>query len=562
MQNVRFKPQAYQRAALAVDEMDAELSDVYSMGGVKALKQIPGVGQSIAEHIEELLKTGKLAYYESLRKDTPVDVAGLSAIEGLGPKSIEKLYHALGVRTVKDLEKAVKKGLVRELKGFGKKAEDKILKGLEFRAESGKRHPLSFATPKVRMIERHLGKVEGVEKVSPAGSFRRRKETVGDLDFLVVAKDPEKVMAAFVKTPGTVHVIAKGDTKSSIKLAGGLNVDLRVVPAASYGSALNYFTGSKEHNVHLRQIAIDKGLTLNEYGLWKVGKGGLKGAMVAGKSEEELYRAFGLEYIEPELRENTGEIEAASKKKLPRLIGYKDLKGDLQVQTDWTDGAASIEKMALAAMEAGLEYIAVTDHTKRLAMTNGLDEKRLLEQMKEIGRLNKKLKGKIRIFTGTECDILKDGTLDIADEVLEQLDVVGVSVHSHFNLSRAEQTARVIRAIRNPNADIFFHPTGRIIGRRAAIDIDIDEVIKAAKATGTILEANSYPDRLDLKDEHIRKAVEAGVKISIDSDAHAPAHFGLLEYGIAQARRGWAEKKDVINAWPADKMLAMLKGSR
>lgn len=564
MQKVQFKPQAYQRAAIGLEEFEREASLLYAEGGIKALKGIPGIGQSIAEHIEELVSTGRLAYYENLKKETPVDVAGLSGVEGLGPKNIEKLYKALGVRTVEDLEKAATAGKIRELKGFGEKMEQKILGGLEFAKDANKRFQLGVVASRATALERRLGAVPGVERVIAAGSWRRRKETVGDLDILVAAEDAAAVTRAFIETPGVVRVLAEGETRSSVRFATGLQVDLRVVPRESYGAALNYFTGSKEHNVRLRQLAIKKGLKLNEYGLFSVRRG--KEKMVAGATEAEVYAALGLPYIEPEIRENRGEIEAAIRQVagetggLPELIGYKDIRGDLQVQTDWTDGKASIEAMALEAAKRGLEYIAITDHTKRLAMTNGLDEARIEKQMAEIDRVNKKLKGKIIVLKGTECDILKDGTLDIADETLAKLDVVGVSVHSHFNLPEKDQTERVLRAVRNPHADIFFHPTGRIIGRRPPITLNMPEVIAAAKDAGTVLEVNSYPDRLDLKDDHIRMAVEAGVKLAIDSDAHAPNHFGLLEYGISQARRGWATRSDIINAWPWEKARKFLKG--
>jgi DNA polymerase (family 10) len=372
-------------------------------------------------------------------------------------------------------------------------------------------------------------------------------------------------MDVFVSMPEVLAVSAHGPTKSSIKVRPGINVDLRVVPKESYGAALNYFTGSKAHNVALRGIAVKKNMTLNEYGLYSVGAGpGVDGKktkekMIAGAREEDIYKALGLDYVEPELREDTGEIQAAQNHTLPKLIEYGSLMGDLQTQTDWTDGADSIESMARAAMAKGLNYIVITDHTKRLAMTHGLDEKRILLQMAEIDRVNKKLGGKIKILKGSECDILKDGSLDLPDHILAKLDVVGVSVHSHFNLPRAEQTARVRRAIENPNADIFFHPTGRLINKRPPIELDMDEIIGVAKKTGTIMEVNSFPERSDLKDEYIRKCMEVGVKIAIDSDGHAVAHFGLLDNGISQARRGWAEKKDVINAWPVKKMLKFLK---
>lgn len=557
MQSVPFKPRAYEKAAEVISALEEEVMDIYKRGGLKALENIPGVGVSIAEKIEELLKTGRVKYYEQLKKTTPVDLSQLSRIEGLGPKSIKKLYQKLHVRSLADLERVAKAGKIAKLEGFGKKSEEKILKNLSFAKTAGQRFLLNVAVPTIRAVQAHLEKVPGVEKVVSAGSARRRRETVGDLDFLTVAKDPEKVMKAFVSMHDVVSVIAHGETKSSVKLKSGINIDLRVVPAKSYGAALNYFTGSKDHNVALRQMAIGKGWKLSEWGLFSV-KGG-KELFIAGKSEEEIYAKFGMDYIEPELRENTGELDAARHHALPEIIGYGDLKGDLQTQTSWTDGADSIEAMAKAAIARGLEYIVITDHTKRLAMTHGLDEKRIVGQWKEIDAVQKKLGGKIKILKGTECDILKDGTLDLPDATLAKLDVVGASVHSHFTLPQTEQMARVKKAMANPHVDILFHPTGRIIGKREPIDLDVEEIIAHAKKTKTILEIDGIPDRADLKDEYIRKCVEAGVKMCIDSDAHAVSHFAFLEYGIAQARRGWAEKKDIINAWPVEKMLQSLK---
>lgn len=553
MQNVPFKPRAYEKAALTISGLEEEASEIYKKGGLKALESIPGVGTSIAEKIEELVRTGRCQYYEELKKETPVDLSELAAVEGLGPKSIKKLYQKLGVKNLADLEKSAKMGKIAKLGGFGKKTEENILRGLEFVKKSGGRFILGSVMPEIRQIEARLKNLKEVERLTVAGSVRRRKETVGDADILVVSKHPRPVMDCFTSLPEAALVHAHGETKSAIKLKSGLNVDLRVVPEESYGAALNYFTGSKDHNVALRQSAIKKGYKLNEYGLFKGRK------QVAGKTEEDLYKALGLAYIEPELRENTGEIEAARKRHLPKLLGYGDLHGDLQVQTDWTDGSDSIESMAKAAMAKGLEYVAITDHTKRLAMTHGLDEKRILKQAAEIDRLNKKFAGKIRILKGSECDILKDGSLDLPDNVLLKLDVVGASVHSYFNLSRGDQTERIKKAMQNRNVDIIFHPTGRVINRRAAYEVDMNELVKSAKRTGTVMEIDAYPDRLDLKDEHIRKCVEAGVKLAIDSDAHSPAHFPYLEYGIAQARRGWAERKDIINSWPAGKMLKFLK---
>jgi DNA polymerase (family 10) len=559
MKNIPFKPRAYEKAAEVVDGLDEEIRTVYQKGGRKALEAVPGVGISIANSIEELLATGKIAYLEELRRKTAVDIAGLSRIEGLGPKSIKKLYDALDVRNIDDLERAAKEGKIAKLEGFGAKKEQNILQGIGFAKSSGGRFLLGREMPEIREILKRISSLRETERAIVAGSARRMKETVGDIDILAVSKDPKPIMQAFTSMPEVVHVIAHGETKSSVKLKSGINVDLRVVPKSSYGAALNYFTGSKDHNVALRRVAITKGWKLNEYGLFR------GDAAIAGRTEEEIYQKLGMAYIEPELRENTGEIEAAIRTHggepggLPKLIPYGSLRGDLQVQTNWTDGAGSLEAMAEAAMANGLEYIAITDHTKRLAMAHGLDERRIVEQMKEIDRLNRKFKGKIRILKGTECDILKDGSLDLPDRILAMLDVVGVSVHSFFNLPRQAQTDRIKRAMENPNVDILFHPTGRIIDRRPAYDTDMEELVAVAKRTGTIMEIDAYPERLDLRDEHIRLCVEAGVKMAIDSDAHAPAHFPYLEYGIAQARRGWAKKTDIVNAWPLEKMLGFLK---
>ncbi|MCL5006731.1 MAG: PHP domain-containing protein, partial [Patescibacteria group bacterium] len=435
--------------------------------------------------------------------------------------------------------------------------EEKILAGLEFVGSSKGRFPLGEVLPLSESIKERLEKMPEVKKIVVAGSLRRRKETIGDIDILAISSKPKPVMDEFVSLGGVAKIMAHGETKSSVKLKNGIDVDLRVVKEVSYGAALNYFTGSKDHNVALREIAVKRGWKLNEYGLFDK-----KERQIAGKTEEELYKALGLRYIDPELRENTGEIEAAKKNRLPRLVGYDDLKGDLQVQTNWTDGTASIEDMALQAASLGLEYIAITDHTKHLAMTHGLDEKRLAEQGKEIDRVNAKLekrKAKLRVLKGVECDVLKDGGLDLKDEALARLDVVGVAIHSHFNLPVAEQTARMKKAMSNSNADIVFHPTGRLLGKRAPYEIDMDEIIRHAKKTGTIMEIDSFPDRLDMKDEYIRKCVAAGVKMAIDSDGHAPAHLSLLSYGISQARRGWAEKSDIINTRSLKEMLKTLK---
>ncbi len=561
MESEPFKPRAYEKVAEVVVALSEELALTYKREGLKGIEAISGIGTSIGEKIEELLVTGHLQYYEKLRKKTPVDLAQLSRIEGLGPKKMRVLYKELGITNVAELEAAAKAGKIKALIGFGEKSEENILRGIAFLAQSGFRLLLGDALPLVRQIVEQLRALPQVQRAEVAGSVRRWKETVGDADILVISAHPKTVMDFFVAMPGVSHILGHGETKSTVKLHNGFQIDLRVVPEESYGAALNYFTGSKDHNVALRQLAIDKGLKLNEYGLFRKSPED-NWEQIAGGDEEGIYRALSLDYIPHELREMTGEIDAASRHELPTLIGYDDLRGDLQTQTNWTDGANTILEMANAAMAHGLQYMVITDHTKRLAMTHGLDEVRIQKQMKEIDRLNSKFQishFQFKILKGTECDILKDGSLDLSDEVLAKLDVVGVSVHSLFNLSREEQTKRIIRAMENPNADILFHPTGRLINKRPAYDIDIDAIIAVAKRTGTILEIDAFPDRLDLRDEYIRKCVVARVKMCIDSDAHDVSHFSVLEFGIAQARRGWATKKDIINARPVEEMLAMLK---
>ena len=553
MEGVPFKPRAFDKASLSIGALDGDVGDIYKRGGLKALEEIPDVGRGIAERIEEYLKTHHVKDYERLKRKVPVDLEGLRRIEGLGPKKIKLLWQKLKVKTVADLERAARAGKIRKIASLGERTEENILKGIEFVKKAGGRFLLGDIYDRGKDIEARLEKLPGVEKAVAAGSLRRMKETVGDADFLVVSSRPKPVMDYFVSMPEVVHVYAQGATKSLVRLKNGLDCDIRVVPKESYGAALNYFTGSKDHNVELRKIAIKMGLKLSEYGLFRGKK------QVAGRTEEDLYDALGLDYIEPEMRENAGEIEAARTGKLPKeLIGHKDLKGDLQTQTNWTDGANSIEEMALAARKAGLDYICITDHTRSLAMTGGADEKKLERQGREIDRLNKKLSG-ITLLKGAEVNIMADGGLDIADTTLAKLDCVGVAVHSHFKMSKAEMTRRIIRSMENPHADILFHPTGRIINRRPAYEVDMDAIIKAAHDTGTILEIDASPERLDLKDEHIRKCVAAGVKMVIDSDAHSVHGFQFLKYGVAQARRGWAEAGDILNTKPLPEFLAALK---
>ncbi|HYB04296.1 MAG TPA: DNA polymerase/3'-5' exonuclease PolX [Nitrososphaerales archaeon] len=552
MDDVPFKPRAYEKAARSIEALEEDVEEIYTRGGIKALEDIPSVGKGIAEKIEELIKTGKLEYYENLKKKVPVDIDSLSAIEGLGPKKIKILWQELGIRNIDDLEKACLSHKVCKIAGFQEKTEENLLSGIQFTKKSKGRFILGFVLGSIREIENRLRNQDMNARVAVAGSVRRMKETIGDVDFLVASEKPAEIMHFFTTMPEVAEVIAKGDTKSSIKLNTGMNADLRVVPVTSFGAALQYFTGNKDHNIAIRKIAQSKKLKLSEYGLFRGNRA------VAGKEEDEIYEKLGLKWIPPELRENSGEIEAASEDKLPKLIEYNDLKGDLQVHSTWTDGSNSIKEMAEAAKNYGLEYIVISDHSRSLAMTGGLDENGLAMQGKEIDQLNRSL-GEFRILKGVELNIMKDGTVDIDAKALEKLDVVGAAVHSYFNLSREEMTQRVVRAIENPNIDILYHPTARQLQKREPIELDIEKVMQSAKDHGTILDIDSFPDRLDLKDELIRKAINIGVKLDISSDSHSKNNLHYLELGIAQARRGWATRQKIINTQKLEDFLISLK---
>jgi DNA polymerase (family 10) len=556
MDDVPFKPRAYEKAAQAIEASDRPLAELYRTGGVKALRALPGVGTSMADKLAELLTTGVCAVHEEYRRRLPVDVAGLTALEGIGPKAVKVLYEALGVRTTADLARAARAGKVRALPHFGERSEQRILHALAFAETTQGRRLLADVLPVVEALAAALRRVPGVREVAVAGSLRRRRETVGDADLLAVAARPGRVMEAFLALRGVSRVLGRGDTKSTVVLDTGLQVDLRVVPVESFGAALAYFTGSKAHNVALRQLALKRKLKLNEYGLFRGTR------RIAGRTEQDVYAALGLAWIPAELREDQGELAAARDGTLPALIEPGDLRGDLQLQTDWTDGADSIDAMARAAREQGFEYIAITDHTRGLAMAGGADETKLRRQMREIARLDRTLDG-IRVLSGAEVNITRDGGLDVADETLAALDVVGIAVHSHLGLPRVEQTARIVRAMRNPHADILFHPTNRLLQRREASDVDMDAIIAAACETGTALELDAYPDRLDLRDEHLRRAAAAGVRIVIDSDAHSTRHLTFArEHGVPQARRAWLTAGDVLNTRPVAAFLAALKGGR
>jgi len=552
MEGVQFKPYAYQKAALTLETLEKDVGEIYKEGGKEALEKISGVGKSIAEKIEEYLKTGKIKYYQGLKKKTPVQMEELTAVEGMGPRKAKILYQKLGIRNLKDLEKAAKTHKIAPLFGFGEKTEKNILEGIAFLKKSKGRFLLGDILPQVKEILEKLKALKEVEQISPAGSVRRMKETIGDVDILITTKDAKKVMDFFVQLPGITKVWMKGPTKSSVRMEQGFDVDLRVVKKKSYGSALQYFTGSKEHNIVTRRIAMEKGLKLSEYGLFKGKK------MIAGWYEAGIYKALGLPWIAPELRENQGEIEAGLAGKLPKLIGHQDIKGDLHCHSKWDGGSNTIEEIVEMAEKMGYQYIGIADHTRFLRIEHGLDEKRLAQQRKEIDSLNEKLKN-FQILQGAETNILPDGSIDIKDEALAKLDYVIAGVHSSMKMEKTKMTERIIKAMENPHVDIISHPTGRILKRRDEYQVDFDKILRAAKETGTILEINSFSERLDLNDQNIRRAKEAGVKMVINTDAHYKDQLRFIELGIAQARRGWAEKKDIINTYPLEKLLTFFR---
>jgi len=558
MDNVAFKPYAYEKAAISLEGLPEDIKEIYVKGGRKALEEIPGIGKAMSEHIEEFLKTGKVKIYEQFKKKLPVNMDELLKVEGMGPKKAKILYEKLGVKNLKDLEKVAKNGKVAPLFGFGETTQKNILQGLEFLKMSKGRSLLHEILPVAREVLQKLENLKEVEKVSIAGSLRRRKETIGDVDFLVVSKSPKKVMDFFVKLPGVEKIWGQGPTKASVHLAAGYDMDLRVLPAKNYGSALQYFTGSQDHNIVTRKIAIEKGLKLSEYGVFRGSK------QIAGKTEEDVYKAIGLTWIPPEIRENTGEIEAAMNGTLPNLVELKDIKGDLHVHSNWSDpdgGKDSIEALAKFAMNLGYEYIGISDHTNDLKVEKGLNEKELLDELDYIKKLNQKFQSsnsKFQILMGCEANIRRDGSIDVDEKVLEKLDYVIAGVHSIHKMEKKEMTERIIKAMKNPHVDIIAHPTGRIVGRRDEYQHDFDEILKVAKATGTILEINSS-ERLDLRDLYIRRAKQEGVKMIINTDTHQKEHMNLMEYGVSQARRGWAEKSDIINTRSVEDLLKNLK---
>ncbi len=534
-----FKVRAYAKAARAIEGMTEDIEEVASR---KKLTEIPGVGESIAEKIEEYLKTGRIEQYKELLIQVPVELHELLKIPGVGPKTAQLLHEKFGVKNVDDLEKAAKQHRIRRLAGFGVKKEENILSSIERYRQRSTRIPLGTALPLSRKIVEFLKKSRAIDRIEPAGSLRRKKETVGDIDILATSNDPKAAIEAFVHLPLVKKILGQGTTKATIVTRDAIQIDLRILEEKSFGTSLQYFTGSKEHNIKLRDIARLKGLKLSEYDFEEVATG----RKIYCRSDDEVYRKLGLLPIPPEIREDTGEIEAALSGKLPELIEQKDIKGDFHVHTDWSEGINPLPEMVGAAKRLGYEYIAITDHSRSLGVAHGLSEERLLEQIKEIGKLNDKNRD-FHIFTGTEVDIKADASVDFPDSILSQCDVVVAALHVGQRQTRREITGRLVTAMENEHVDIIAHPTGRIIGEREAYDVDMEVLLDAAASTGTVLEINAYPSRLDLNDVNARKAKNKGVTLTIDTDAHSMEQLGLMEFGVNVARRGWLEKDDLVN---------------
>jgi DNA polymerase (family 10) len=542
-----FRIRAYRNAARTVGALGRDLAALVARG--EPLPKLPGIGADLAAKIEEISRTGTSALLERLRKELPPAITQLLKVPGLGPKRVRQLHDALAVNTIEDLRRAAGAGRIRELSGFGEKIEARIRDALAAPAVE-QRFRLAVAAQYAEPLAAHLRATPGVREVTIAGSFRRMRETVGDLDVLVSAEPGSPVMERFMGYDEVKSVLARGETRSSVVLESGLQVDLRLVAPQCYGAALHYFTGSKAHNIALRKLGQARGLKINEYGVFRGRR------RIAGETEESVYAAVGLPLIPPELREDRGELEAAKSGRLPRLVELSDLRGDLHAHTRWSDGAATVAEMARAARAAGLEYLAITDHSRRLAAAHGLDPVRLRRQLAEIEAV--KVEG-LALLKGIEVDILEDGTLDLPDAVLAELDVVVAAVHSAFQLPRARQTERVLRALAHPRVTILAHPAGRLLGARAGCDLDMLKIARAAAAHGKILELNAQPERLDLDDLHCRMAKEEGARVAISSDAHGPAQFEYLRWGIGQARRGWLEAADVVNTRPLAALRALLE---
>jgi DNA polymerase (family 10) len=548
-----FRIRAYRRAA---QNLDGLAKDVASLSP-EELAAIPGIGKDLAAKVREYLETGKIAKHEELKKEIPQGVLELLKVPGLGPKKAKQFYDKLKIKSIEELETAIRTGRLEGLPGVQKKTEENILSGIAVLKKGSGRTPLGRALPLAEDIVGRLKDSAPVGQIEIAGSIRRKRETIGDVDILVTSKKPREVMDVFVRLSHVARVLAQGETKSSVVTDEGIQVDLRVVDEDSFGAALQYFTGSKEHNIRLREMAVKAGLKINEYGVFE----GAPEKKIGGKKEEDIYKALGLPWIAPELREDRGEIDAAEEKRLPDLVTLEDIRGDLHVHTKWSDGSHDLDTIVEAARKRGYSYLAITDHTKGLGVAHGLDEKRLAEECRLIDAANGKLRG-FRVLKGTEIDIRSDGKLDLADSSLLALDIVVASIHSGFKQSREQITKRLLAAVRHPLVSVIAHPTGRVIGEREAYDVDMEAVLKEAAKWGTAMEVNAYPLRLDLNDGHVRMATELGVPLVISTDTHVTTQFEFMAYGVSVARRGWAERKDVLNTIPCEQLLKRLQAMR
>lgn len=533
-----FRIRAYRRAAQNIEGLSRDVAETPK----DELIKVPGIGQDLAGKIEEYVRTGRLQFYEDLKKEVPEGLSILLSVPSLGPKTAKLLFEKLKVRDIETLEQLAREHKLRGLPGIKEKTEENILKGIEMLKRGMERQPLGKVLPLANDILEHLKRKASVKKLSLAGSLRRWKDTIKDIDILATSENPKEVMNAFVHLPHVKDVLAHGPTKSSVIIHEGLQVDLRVVEEDSFGAALAYFTGSKAHNIRLREMAMRGGLKINEYGIFRE----RDEKKLGGKEEEDIYRILGLPYIPPELREDTGEVEAAIEGRLPKLIELKDIKGDLHVHSKWSDGSHDFEELIDEARKRGYEYIAITDHSKGLVIARGLNEERLMEEKKEIDAINKRLRG-FRLIAGIEVDIRSDGHMDLTDDVLKKMDIVVASIHSGFRQSREQLTKRLVSAMRNPYVTIIAHPTGRLIGERDSYDVDMNEILKVAKETRTAIEINAYPLRLDLNDVYAKMAKEMGIPIVISTDTHVTNQFVYMAYGVSIARRGWLEKRDVLN---------------
>jgi DNA polymerase (family X) len=540
-----FKIRAYRKASRIIGDLTQDIQEIAEGG---KLREVPGIGEGMAEKITEYLQTGKIAKFDEIKKGVSDELIALMDIPGMGPKTLAMLHKEKGIGSISQLEKALENGSLADLFGIGEKKIENIKRGIQLLRQSKGRMNLGIAFPVAKRVVEALRKSVGSGKIEWAGSLRRMRENIGDIDLLATGPDGTKIIQAFTRLPEVKEILASGETKASVIVEGSIQIDLRVVDEGSYGAALQYFTGSKGHNIHLRGIAKAKGIKINEYGVFKGEK------KIGGKDEKDVYQSLGIEWIEPDLREDRGEIEAAQENRLPRLVRESELKGDLHVHTTWSDGASSIEEVARSAQKKGYQYVAICDHSKSLRIAHGLDESKLMKQIEEIDRLNERLKG-FRVLRGSEVDILTDGRLDFPDKILQHLDFVVAGVHSGFKQDRTKMTRRIIRALENPHVRALAHPSGRILGGRDPYEVELEEVMEAARQHGKALEINAYFERLDLDDIHCRKAREMGIPLAIGTDAHHTDQMWMMTLGAAVARRGWLEAKDVLNTMSLQKIL-------